>query len=234
MERGAKGDPIRGDMKKLDVKKDPVSEAVKDVVEKYKDKWPDEVEIVQQQNDPSVITMIVKDSSMTQKRKNEISSTILIEFEKKGFEILDEEDINTPNMVEKSYSWKIEQGISVYEIYTTKLERLKVTLTYFFGDFPQFLKVMKPDKSLDDPWKYITPVPTIKELYSQHPRYPRELYLMMEEYCPEEIRQQNELVYKMNEAIRQKDAKRMDELREEARAFKNSMYEKLKKISEEK
>jgi hypothetical protein len=115
--------------------------------------------------------------------------------------------------------------------YPDNESRYKGALSYLGGDFVQFLWISPPES--EDGWQFIHPVKTVEEHYSQHPRYP--LYApILFKAAPEEVREQNHLVHRMNEAIKQRNAEEINKIREEANAFRESILKKSAESREKK
>lgn len=119
--------------------------------------------------------------------------------------------------------------------YPDNESRYKGALSYLSGDFVQvFLKLTPPaPEKGEEGWQFIYPIDTVEEHYSQHPRYPLFVPILLKA-APEEVLEQNHLVRRMNEAIKQRNAEEINRIREEAIAFRESILKKSAEIGEKK
>jgi len=118
--------------------------------------------------------------------------------------------------------------------YSDHKSRYEEALNYLWGDFVQFLNVFPPES--EDGWKFIRGaggIKTVEEHYSQHPRYALYVPILLKA-APEEVREQNKLVHRMNEAIKQRDAEAINRIREETIAFREYILKKFDESREKK
>jgi len=115
--------------------------------------------------------------------------------------------------------------------YPDDKSRYNGALGYLSGDFVQFLWIYPPES--EDGWQFIHPVKTVEEHYSQHPRYPLFAPILFKS-APEEVREQNHLVHRMNEAIKQRNVEEINKIREEANAFREYILKKSTDSGEKK
>jgi len=127
---------------------------------------------------------------------------------------------------------KREEDRRVFEhSYPDNKSRYKGALAYLGGDFFNVFAQLAPPapEEGEEGWRFIHPIDTLEEHYSQHPRYPLFVPILLKA-APEEVREQNHLVHRMNEAIRQRNAEEIIKIREEARAFWKSIRKKSAEI----
>ena len=119
--------------------------------------------------------------------------------------------------------------------YPDHKSRYKGALGYLSGDFVQFFQIVDPPtpEEGEEGWGFIHPIRTVEEHYSQHPRYPLYAPILLKA-APEEVREQNHLVHRMNEAIEQRNAQEINKIREEANAFREHLLKKSDESREKK